>query len=133
MFVAAELLKRDIQTSVTFGNAKAIDLLAHNPRIDHTFPCRSKHFAKTNYFLINRNRVHRGSHYVFVLLNKPGESVRYFIVHVRCYANEADRLARTSASDVAWNPPEGDLSNSKTLASLRQDSCRRGATVTDAG
>ena len=35
LFVAAELLKRDIQTSVTFGNAKAIDLLAHNPGIDH--------------------------------------------------------------------------------------------------
>ena len=32
-FVAAELLKRDIETSVTFGNAKAIDLLAHNSRL----------------------------------------------------------------------------------------------------
>ena len=30
LFVAAELLKRGLQTSVTFGNAKAIDLLAYN-------------------------------------------------------------------------------------------------------
>lgn len=36
-FVAAELLKRGFQTSVTFGNAKAIDLLAHNPAIDQYF------------------------------------------------------------------------------------------------
>jgi len=36
-FVAAELLKRELQTSVTFGNAKAIDLLAYNPKINCTF------------------------------------------------------------------------------------------------
>ncbi len=31
LFVAAELLKRGLQTSITFGNAKQIDLFAHNP------------------------------------------------------------------------------------------------------
>ena len=36
-FVAAELLKRSIQTSVTFGNAGAIDLLAHNLRAGEVF------------------------------------------------------------------------------------------------
>jgi len=36
-FVAAELLRRGIQTSVTFGNAKAIDLLAHNPSTGDAF------------------------------------------------------------------------------------------------
>ncbi len=29
LFVVAELLKRDLQISITFGNAKQIDLLAH--------------------------------------------------------------------------------------------------------
>jgi hypothetical protein len=47
-FVAAELLKRGLQTSVTFGNAKAIDLLAHNPAIDHTFPVQVKALRKKN-------------------------------------------------------------------------------------
>src|ERR1041385_6162500 len=79
-FVAAELLKRDLQTSITFGNAKAIDLLAHNPKIDHTFPVQVKTLRKTNYFLINRNRINPAHIYVFVLLNKPDESVQYFIV-----------------------------------------------------
>ena len=30
LFVAAELLKRGLQTSVTFGNAKSVDLLAYD-------------------------------------------------------------------------------------------------------
>ncbi|GLW61739.1 hypothetical protein Hthe01_20880 [Hydrogenophilus thermoluteolus] len=29
-FVAGELLKRGLQTSITFGNAKAIDIFAHS-------------------------------------------------------------------------------------------------------
>ena len=39
LFVAAELLKRGLQTSVTFGNAKAIDLLAYNQEVQKEFYC----------------------------------------------------------------------------------------------
>ncbi len=45
-FVAAELLKRRIQTSVTFGNAKAIDLLAHNGSTGKTFSVQVKALRK---------------------------------------------------------------------------------------
>jgi len=96
-FVAAELLKRELQTSVTFGNAKAIDLLAHNPKIHHTFPVQVKTLRKTNYFLINRKRIHPAHIYVFVLLNKPGEPVRYFIVPGSVLVNEADRFGKDFA------------------------------------
>ena len=94
LFVAAELLKRDIQTSVTFGNAKAIDLLAHNPKIDHTFPVQVKALRSTNYFLINPNRVKAGHIYVFVLLNKPGQPVRYFVVPGTVLLNESERFGK---------------------------------------
>jgi hypothetical protein len=94
LFVAAELLKRGFQTSVTFGNAKSIDLLAHNPSIDHTFPVQVKALRKTNYFLINRDRVHAGHIYVFVLLNKPGEAVKYFIVPGAVLIDEAERFGK---------------------------------------
>lgn len=97
LFVAAELLKRDIQTSVTFGNAKAIDLLAYNPKLDYTFPVQVKALRKPNYFLIKRDRVHTAHIYVFVLLNKPGEPVRYFIVPGSVLANEADRFGKDFA------------------------------------
>ena len=52
-FVAAELLKREIQTSVTFGNAKAIDLFAHNPRTGITFNVQVKTLRSNNYFLVD--------------------------------------------------------------------------------
>ena len=96
-FVAAELLKRGLQTSVTFGNAKAIDLLAHNPAIDHTFAVQVKALRKTNYFLISQDRVKAGHIYVFVLLNKPGDAVRYFVVPGTVLANESGRFGKDFA------------------------------------
>ena len=36
--------------------------------------------TNNNYFFINRAGISRSSVYVFVLLNKPGVPVRYFIV-----------------------------------------------------
>ena len=46
LFVAAELLKRGLQTSVTFGNAKAIDLFAFNPDTGRTFTVQVKALRK---------------------------------------------------------------------------------------
>ena len=80
LFVAAELLKRGIQTSITFGNAKAIDLLAYNPDTGRSFTVQVKAIRKKNVFPIAHNKINRAHTYVFVVLNKPGEAVQYFIV-----------------------------------------------------
>jgi hypothetical protein len=49
-FVAAELLKRGLQTSLTLGNAKSIDLFAINDK--HTrFTIQVKALRSPNYFL----------------------------------------------------------------------------------
>ncbi len=80
LFVAAELLKRGFQTSVTFGNAKAIDLFALNPSTGRTFAIQVKSLRKKNFFLLAHKNVEPKNIYVFVLLNDPGEAVRYFIV-----------------------------------------------------
>jgi len=79
-FVAAELLKRGLQTSVTFGNAKSIDLFAHNADTGRTFTVQVKALRAKNFFLIGHSRVNRSHTYVFVLLNKPNVPVQYFIV-----------------------------------------------------
>ena len=79
-FVAAELLKRGLQCSVTFGTAKSIDLLAHNPRTEKNFNIQVKALYAKNYFLISPRAVKRGHVYVFVLLNNPGKPVEYFIL-----------------------------------------------------
>lgn len=81
LFVAAELLKRDVQASVTFGNAKSIDLLAYNPLTDQSFQVQVKTLRTNNYFLTpSLDRIHPNHVWVFVLLNRPGVGVRYFIV-----------------------------------------------------
>src|SRR5438034_5271089 len=79
-FVAAELLKRGLQTSVTFGNAKAIDLLAFHPGTGRSFTVQVKALRSKNYFPIKPKGVNPDHIYVFVLLNKPGQSAEYFVV-----------------------------------------------------
>jgi hypothetical protein len=94
LFVAAELLKRGLQTSVTFGNAKAIDLLAYNPETDRSFTVQVKSVRKRNAFPISHERVEAKHTYVFVILNKPGVAVQYFVVPGSALANEPERFTK---------------------------------------
>jgi hypothetical protein len=55
-FVAAELLKRGLQTSLTLGNAKSIDLFAINDE-GTRFTIQVKALRSPNYFLIDLERV----------------------------------------------------------------------------
>jgi hypothetical protein len=79
-FVAGELLKRGLQTSITFGNAKAIDIFAHSERSGVTYTVQVKALRQRNYFPIKRSAIEPHHVYVFVILNKPGDAVDYFIV-----------------------------------------------------
>jgi hypothetical protein len=80
LFVAAELLKRGLQTSVTFGNAKSIDLLAHCPQTERVFIVQVKTVRSRNWFLLSRPRIQPDHVYVFVILNRPGVQVQYFVL-----------------------------------------------------
>jgi hypothetical protein len=93
-FVAAELLKREIQTSVTFGNAKSIDLFARNPRTGRTFCVQVKSLRAKNFYPISPDRVDRSNIYVFVLLNKPGQSVQYFVVSGDVLIDDAKKFGK---------------------------------------
>jgi len=93
-FVAAELLKRDIQTSVTLGNAKSIDLLAFNHETDRQFAVQVKALRTNNYFLVSRDKILRSAVYVFVLLNRPGQTVRYFIVPAAEMLDHPERFGK---------------------------------------
>lgn len=79
-FVAAELLKRNLQTSLTFGNAKAIDIFAYNSSTDKTFNVQVKSLRKKNWFLISPNKININHVYIFVILNSPGTPPQYYIV-----------------------------------------------------
>src|SRR5215813_13778391 len=78
-FVAAELLKRGLQTSLTLGNAKSIDLFAINDK-GTRFTIQVKALRSPNYFLIDLERVQDACYYVFVVLNKPDVPPDYYIV-----------------------------------------------------
>lgn len=93
-FVAAELLKRGLQTSVTFGNAKAIDLLAYNPTTGRTFTVQVKSLRKKTYFPISRAKVEANHIYVFVLLNKPEQPVQYFVVPGTRLVDDPDAFSK---------------------------------------
>jgi hypothetical protein len=94
LFVAAELLKRGLQTSVTFGNAKSIDLLAYNPKTEKSFTIQVKAVRKRNAFPIFHKRVQEKHAYVFVILNKPGIAVQYFVVPGALLKNEPERFTK---------------------------------------
>ena len=79
-FVAAELLKRGLQTSITLGTAKQIDLFAYNPRIVQGFQIQVKTLRSKNYFPLDYKKIEYGQVYVFVVLNKSDEDVEYYIV-----------------------------------------------------
>lgn len=77
-FVAAELLKRRIQASITLGNAKHVDLLAYNSETRRKFTVQVKSLRYKTYFPV---RSIAADHiYVFVILNEPGKAVQYFII-----------------------------------------------------
>ena len=94
LFVAAELLKRGLQTSVTFSNAKAIDLLAFNPATEKTFSVQVKAVRKPNAFPIDHARVSALHVYVFVVLNRADERVQYYVVPGSTLFHEPDRFSK---------------------------------------
>lgn len=80
LFVAAELLKRDYQVSLTLGNAKAIDLFAYWEDTDTTFEIQVKTLRTSNCYLLQKKNIVSSHIYVFVLLHKPNQPVEYFIL-----------------------------------------------------
>lgn len=81
LFVAAELLKRGFQVSITFGNAKAIDLFAYKEEDNKTYNIQVKTLKRPNSFPLQIDNVNEKYTYVFVLLNAIGAEVEYFIIN----------------------------------------------------
>lgn len=94
LFVAAELLKRNLQVSITFGNAKSIDLFAYNENTNCTHTVQVKALRSKNYFLIRGSAINPEHIYVFVILNEPGKPVDFFIVHGSRLLKKGDLISR---------------------------------------
>jgi hypothetical protein len=80
LFVAAELLKREYQVSLTLGNAKSVDLFVQKHEKSRALTVQVKTLRSSNCYLIGLRDVHPEQIYVFVLLHRPGEPVEYFML-----------------------------------------------------
>ena len=80
-FVAAELLKRDFQVSMTIGNAKSIDLIAISPINGKAHKIQVKTLRKKpNCFTLLIEKISEDDFYFFVYLNSESESPDYYII-----------------------------------------------------
>jgi predicted AAA+ superfamily ATPase len=77
---AGKLFKRGYQVSVTYGNAKAIDLFVHNPHTGRTFQVQVKAQQRKNCFPLRREAIDRNAIFVFVRLNGPDDAEEFFVV-----------------------------------------------------
>lgn len=93
-FVAAELLKRNLLASIIFGSAKAVDILAHNPKTARTFTVQVKACRKENVFPIAHSRVKKEHIYVFTVINPPGKPPRYFVVPGAVLVDEPEQFSK---------------------------------------
>jgi hypothetical protein len=75
-----KLFKRGYQASVTFGNAKAIDVLVHNPKNDKSYIVQVKTLRQKNCFPIRKENLKPDHVYVFVILHDFEQQEEYFVV-----------------------------------------------------
>ena len=82
-FVAAELLKRNLQVSLTLGNAKSIDLIAIN-QVNKDLPPYQIQVKtlrkKPNCFDMHSSKINDAHIYIFVYLNAIDDQPDYYIV-----------------------------------------------------
>ncbi len=93
-FVAAELVKRGLQASLTLGNAKAIDLFAINDK-GSQFTIQVKAVrSRNNDFPIDSTKIAEKCVYVFVVLNKPGVAPEFYVVPGKDLQSEPGKFGK---------------------------------------
>jgi len=94
-----KLFKRGYQASVTFGNAKAIDVLVYNPRSDKSFNVQVKTLRNKNCFPMKKENLNPDHIYVFILLHAFEQPEEYFILPGRVIIQDIDRFFGASYKD----------------------------------
>jgi len=75
-----KLFKHGYQASVTFGNAKAIDVLVYNHKNDKSYIVQVKTLRHKNCFLIKRENLKSDHVYVFIILHDFEQPEEFFII-----------------------------------------------------
>jgi len=75
-----KLFKRGLQASVTFGNAKAIDILAFNPTNKKNYNVQVKTSRNKEDFFLQEKKIDPEHIFVFIILNGFENNEDYFII-----------------------------------------------------
>lgn len=78
--VVGKLFKREYQASITFGNAKAIDVFVFNPKNNKTYNVQVKTLRKKNCFPLKLEHITEDHIYIFVFLNDFDNNEEFFIL-----------------------------------------------------
>jgi len=87
-----KLFKRGYQASVTFGNAKAVDVLVYNPNTDKSFKVQVKTLRHKNCFPVRKENLNTGHIYIFIILNDWEERECFFIIPGHEILSDIDRF-----------------------------------------
>ncbi len=91
-----KLFKRGYQASVTFGNAKAVDVLVYNPSSGKSFNVQVKTLRRKNCFPMRKETIDPRHIYVFVLLHDFEKEEEFFIVKGSEILNNVDNFFGSS-------------------------------------
>jgi hypothetical protein len=95
----AKLFKLRHQASVTFGNAKGVDVLVYNPSTDRAFAVQVKTLREPNWFQITREAIMPEHIYVFIILHEFGDREEFFLVPGKDILADINKFFRSSY----WN------------------------------
>ena len=75
-----KLFKKGLQVSITFGNAKGIDLFVHNPENGKNYTVQVKTQRNQDNFFLKEKRIKNDIIFIFIILNEFEQNEDFFIV-----------------------------------------------------
>jgi len=93
---AGKLFKIGLQASITLGNAKYIDIMVYNEKINKNYNVQVKALRKKNCFPIKRERIIDDHIYVFIVLNDKNAEEEYYIIKGNTILKDIDQFFGSS-------------------------------------
>jgi hypothetical protein len=87
-----KLFKRGYQASVTFGNAKGVDVFVYNTETNKSFNVQVKTLRQKNCFPIKRESIRPDHIYIFIVLYAWDKQEEFFIVPGHEILNDVNKF-----------------------------------------
>ena len=92
-----KLFKKGLQASVTFGNAKAVDVFVYNPGTDKSYNVQVKTLRYKNCFPMKKESLKADHVYIFILLNDFESQEDFFVLTGQEILEDPDKFFGASA------------------------------------